>query len=309
MVAPIIRLIESQDIPDIIDLQARTWQDHFLKEKGQRVPLMCRTLKNIEHYLAKEPGGCFVAESDGQIAGSIFSHIWGSVGWFGPLEVEPGFQGRGIGKALVEASGQYISSRGCTTIGLETVAGDARNIAFYTKQGFKPHGISYVFFKKLEWPDLQRSDPVGRNFDRSTDLEGSRALWNRITPDLDYTKEIETTSASHLGKIRVVNTDAGPAHAIIHTYPLLQDSQNAIVKLIVAGQNDNNTTTRLLDWCEGAAIAAGKSGLFLRKYSATPPGPGYFFERGFSLQGMSIRLISQGPDESGETQHISCWSG
>ena len=82
-------------------MQARVWQDYFLKEKNQEVPMMRRSIQNINYYLDKEPEGCFVAIMDGRIAGSIISHVWGKVGWFGPLEVEATLQNQGIGKALV----------------------------------------------------------------------------------------------------------------------------------------------------------------------------------------------------------------
>ena len=131
-----IRQIQQQDISEIIDMQARVWQDHFLKEKNQQVPMMRRSLQNMNYYLEKESEGCFVALQDGKIVGSIISHVWGKIGWFGPLEVEATQQGQGIGKALVQKSLSYLKSRGCTTGGCETMATSTKNIAFYMKMGF-----------------------------------------------------------------------------------------------------------------------------------------------------------------------------
>jgi hypothetical protein len=106
-----------------------------------------------------------------------------------------------------------------------------------------------------------------------------------------------------------MDTPSGPAHAIVHTYEMFEDSQNAIIKLLVAGKEDGETAGTLLDRCEISAAMLGKTGMFLRTYDASPPDLNWFFRRGYELQGTSVRLILEGPDESDEMLHVSCWSG
>jgi len=303
---PLIRLIEQKDLPELMELQARVWQDYFLAERNLNVPLIRRTEQNILYYLEKEPQGCFLAEVDEQAAGVIFSHAWGKLGWFGPVEVRTDMQGRGIGKALIERSVNYLGSRGCQTIGLETMASSIKNIAIYETMGFSTLELSHVFFKKLVERHSETNRDIG-SFSTS-DLSWFRALWQGTMPGLDYSAEFESTRSCNLGKIWVLETGNGPAHAIVHTYGMFENSKNAIIKLLVCGEGDLKAAGDLLAKCENTAIDSGATGLFIRTYSATPPDKEFFSERGYVLQTNSIRMILKGRDESGDNVHVSCWS-
>ncbi|MFO7619199.1 MAG: GNAT family N-acetyltransferase, partial [Thermoplasmata archaeon] len=232
-----------------------------------KVPIMRRSLRNMEYYMAKDPGGCFVALDSGKMVGSIVSHTWGRVGWFGPLEINPVCQGKGYGKLLVAASLEYLRSKGCATIGCETMAGSAYNIAFYRKLGFGSRAISYVLYKRLA-PSPPESARNGGTipFDPSIHMNGCREMWGKILPGLDYSKEIASVQEKGLGDVRVLDTPSGPAHAIVHTYEMFEESQNAIIKLLVAGKDDEESAGKLLDRCEASAAMSGKTGMFLRTY-------------------------------------------
>jgi GNAT superfamily N-acetyltransferase len=307
MADPVIRRIVPEDLEEIIILQAKVWQDYFLREKGLQVPLMRRTRQNLLYYHKKEPDGCFVASLDDRIVGCIFSHVWGTVGWFGPFEVLPEFQRKGIGTALVEHSVRYLTSKGCETIGLETMASSEKNISLYSKLGFEKYRISHVFQKI--WKPAQEVAPKDglRRFDLDSDIEPFKSLWNDLIPGLDHTSELEPSLA--LGDIWVTETPRGLAHAIVHTYDMFENGQNAIIKLLVAPEGEIQAASDLLEACERSAMAAGKTGLFVRNYEATPPDFKFFLERGYVLRSTSIRMIKQGQDESGGTLHVSCWSG
>jgi GNAT superfamily N-acetyltransferase len=286
------------------------WQDHFLKERNMRVPIMRRSRRNMEYYIGKDLEGCFVAVDGRKTVGSIISHSWGAMGWFGPLEVNPVCQGKGYGRALVARSVEYLRSRGCTTIGCETMAGSPYNIAFYRKMGFRAASLSYVLFKRLAPPAPESVTPVhARALDPAKDMGKCREMWNRILPGLDYSVELASVGEKELGHVWVMDTPSGPAHAIVHTYEMFEDSQNAIIKLLVAGKEDGEMAGALLDRCETSAAMLGKTGMFLRTYDASPPDLNWFFRQGYELQGTSVRLILEGPDESDEMLHVSCWSG
>lgn len=310
MAAFTIRAIKADHVSDIIEFQAKVWQDYFLTERHIQVPLLHRTRQNLLYYLEKEPDGCFLAEVDGKAVGAIFSHVWGSVGWFGPLEVVTEYQAQGIGTALVKRSVEYLTSKGCGTIGLETMASSDKNIELYTKLGFKTREISYVYFKTLalsKAADAEVKQP--RKLKMETDLGACKTQWERLIPGLDYTSELDSTEAKNLGDIWAIETGTGLGHAILHTYEMFDNSRTAIVKLLVAGKGDEKTASDLLKTCENSAIAADKTGLFVRNYATTPPGFNFFLERGYVLRSTSIRMIYQGQDETGETVHVSCWSG
>ncbi len=310
MADPIIRRIKPEDLEETIILQAKVWQDYFLRERGLQVPLMRRTKDNLSYYYQKEPDGCFVATVKDSIVGCIFSHVWGTVGWFGPLEVMAEMQNRGIGTALVERSVRYLASKSCGTIGLETMASSEKNISLYSKLSFEKYKISHVFQKILD-PSREGDSPKDglRPFDPSEDIEPFKVLWNDIMPGLDYTPELDPTRIKKLGDIWVVETGRGPAHAIVHTYDMFENGNNAIIKLLVAPKGELQAASDLLEACERSALAAGKTGLFVRNYEATLPDFRFFLEREYVLRSTSIRMIKQGQDESDDAIHVSCWSG
>jgi len=302
---PETRLAETADINEIADLQARVWQDHFLRERNMQVPMMRRTGRNLGYYLGKEPGGCFVTLEKGKIVGSIVSHVWGSVGWFGPLEVDPRFQDMGIGKALVLRSVEYLRSKGCTTIGCETMAGSHRNIAFYQRMGFRPKGLSHVMFKILG------QAPPGMRLPRGVSpIEqppaAAKGMWGSILPGLDYSVEFDSLRKYSLGSAYGADREGRAGHAIVHTHEMFEESANAVLKLMVAA--DIGAAKVLLEACEATAMAAGKTGMFIRSYDLTPPAITWFYGNGYTQQGVSVRLILEGIDESGDINHISCWS-
>jgi GNAT superfamily N-acetyltransferase len=81
---------------------------------------------------------CWVAEVDGQIAGSIFlTDEQGSLSRLRLLYVEPEFQGRGIGEALVSTCLEFARSVGYARVTLWThsILEGARRI--YARHGFR----------------------------------------------------------------------------------------------------------------------------------------------------------------------------
>jgi ribosomal protein S18 acetylase RimI-like enzyme len=305
---PAIRVAEHSDISRIAELQALVWQDHFLKERNMRVPMMRRSARNLEYYMRKDPGGCLVMQDAGAIVGSIISHVWGAVGWFGPLEVNPVCQGKGHGKALVSESVKYLRSRGCKTIGCETMASSPKNIAFYVKQGFRLRSLSHVLYKRLG-NQIEPNMHSIREITASEPLDKYRRAWSQVMPGLDYTAEFASVHEGRLGNVYGIDTDKGTAHAIVHNYEMFDESQNAIVKLLVAAKGEESEAGALLGMCEESAIRAGRTGMFIRAYEPSAPRLGWFFDRGYMLQGTSVRLIMEGADEAGTGIHVSCWSG
>ena len=267
--------------------------------------MMHRSLQNMNYYIEKEPEGCFVALQDGKIVGSIISHIWGKVGWFGPLEVEATQQGQGIGKALVQESLKYLKSKGCTTRGCETMASSPKNVGFYMKMGFRAKGLSNVLYKHLEPVDPDRLKTNGARAFGPADMEASKELWQKIQPGLDYGPEIEAAKDHNLGESWTLENGT---LGIVHTYEMFADSNNAIMKLLAVPENVSGLDI-LLERCEMSAALAGKTGMFIRSYDVTPPGLNWFFGKGYILQSNSIRLIYEGQDEASQNYHVSCWSG
>ncbi len=65
------------------------------------------------------PACAWVAEQGRELAGAVFGHSWGGIGWIGPLAVSPRHQRHGVGGRLYRAAVQGLSESGCTIIGLD----------------------------------------------------------------------------------------------------------------------------------------------------------------------------------------------
>lgn len=294
--------------PDEVDecrrMQAVVWQHYFRTERNTDVPLLTRSRLNLKYYMKKDGGEIFVARYNEKIVGSIVCHVWGSVGWFGPFEVDPNFQGRGIGKRLAGAAVEYLRGQGCNTVGLETMTASTRNVAFYTKLGFSPKKLSFVLHKDLTLKHPEPTDAEPREIEIS-DLEMLRRAWDDIHPGLDYSAEVEATRKYGLGRIVGLESGEMLSHVIFHDYELIENSDTALVKLMVCNPDELG----LLDWCEREALASGKKGIFVRFYQGNGISLGALLARGYCLTGVLVRMQSDGKDEQTEWGHIACWSG
>jgi DNA-binding MarR family transcriptional regulator/GNAT superfamily N-acetyltransferase len=96
---------------------------------------------------------CWVAEVDGELAGSVFlTGEGGGLCRLRLLYVEPAFQGRGIGEALVSACVAFARSAGytCMTLWTHSILESARRI--YARHGFQivETSVHALFGKPLE---------------------------------------------------------------------------------------------------------------------------------------------------------------
>ncbi len=309
MERPEISLMKYEDIDTVREMQAVVWQDYFLKEKMREVPLMLRSRQNLKYYMEKEPDGFFLARVGGDIVGSIICHRWGRIGWFGPFEVRPEYQNKGIGKMLTMRTTEYLKAAGCTTIGLETMTTSSRNVAFYSKLGFEPKQLSYVLYKDLTNLRAQEFDLPCRSIEPNSDLAGLKERWNDIVPGLDYSCELESTIKHGLGEAIIVNEPDWKAHLLFHAYDLIEGSNTAIVKLLVSDIGPEMKHLALFDWCENRAVELGKIGMFIRFYSGSRVELKSLLDRGYRLTGTLIRMQLTGPDENSKLAHVSSWSG
>jgi ribosomal protein S18 acetylase RimI-like enzyme len=77
-----------------------------------------------------------IAEVDGRIAGSVMCGYEGHRGWINYLAVDPDFQRRGIGRALMAEAEKKLRAVGCPKINLQVRSTNQQVIAFYRAIGF-----------------------------------------------------------------------------------------------------------------------------------------------------------------------------
>lgn len=93
----------------------------------------------------------FICEDDaGTPAG--FMHLQTQADYFtgektayiSDLATAPAFEGRGVGRRLLEAAEAWTRAQGFRLLTLEVFAGNGRARAVYEKRGFKPEVVKYV---------------------------------------------------------------------------------------------------------------------------------------------------------------------
>jgi ribosomal protein S18 acetylase RimI-like enzyme len=79
-----------------------------------------QTLDDWRRFLTLEPEGCFLAEGNGQPAGTATTTLYGpALAWVGMLLVHPEHRRRGIGRALLEHCLGHLKARGVQCVKLD----------------------------------------------------------------------------------------------------------------------------------------------------------------------------------------------
>ncbi|MGQ9709271.1 MAG: GNAT family N-acetyltransferase [Anaerolineae bacterium] len=110
----------------------------------------------------ESPG--FVWVEDGRVVGNVsFRRAAAAGGWIiGNVAVHPRWQGRSIGRALVEAALEEIAARGGVWVGLEVRADNVAARRLYERLGFEPVGESLELVRSegLPWPTVAGPRPL-----------------------------------------------------------------------------------------------------------------------------------------------------
>ena len=101
---------------------------------------LCRTAgwnqleQDWVRLLEYEPEGCFVAEVDARLVGTVTTTCYGTqLAWIGMMLVDPDFRRRGIATSLMHRSFEYLANRGIRCIKLDATP-EGRHV--YERLGF-----------------------------------------------------------------------------------------------------------------------------------------------------------------------------
>jgi len=120
---------------------------------GAMVPLINSAFA-IEKFLAGErtdeqqlkqmmQKGEFLLGSDdsGRLVASVYVEVRGARGYFGMLSVDPGEQGSGLGRKMVEAAEAYCRAKGCRAMDLTVLSLRPELPPLYRKLGYAESGV------------------------------------------------------------------------------------------------------------------------------------------------------------------------
>jgi len=164
-VAVQIREAGTEDLHDILRVYREAGLDieeSLSQEKASRI---LATMKGYPHYKV------FVAESEGQVVGTFallvmenLTHGGVKSGLVEAVGVLPSFQGRGIGKQMMQFAMARCKAEGCYKMALSSNETRAHAHAFYESLGFTRHGFSFKI--GMEDPGAGRIDGDGERSDR-----------------------------------------------------------------------------------------------------------------------------------------------
>lgn len=146
-----IRPMTPADLDDVMPIQTASYGEHWQEDRA-----------TFADKLARFPSGCFICESDGVVAGYIFSHpanlespptlndrlpadLSGATGYFlHDVAVHPSHRDRGCGGALLRAA-LAVAAR-YPLVGLVAVQGSRPR---WERFGFRPHDPDDPVFVRI----------------------------------------------------------------------------------------------------------------------------------------------------------------
>ena len=216
------------------------------------------------------PDAAFAAEVDGRLVGSNFATNWGSVGFFGPLTVEPDLWNKGIGSRLMEPIEDCFANWGPRHEGLFTWSHSPSHIHLYEKFGFWARFLTAIMSKSIRQRLLEGVDEPPSQWSRFSTLsegdkeqviEDCRELTNTIYDGLDLAGEIRAIDTQGLGDTLLLWDNARlVGFAACHVGAGTEAGSGACyIKFgaIRPGNNAGENFERLLDACEALAATLG----------------------------------------------------
>lgn len=118
------------------------------------------TANSFRTWLAHDPDGCFIAESDGRRVGMVTTTCFAQSGWIGNVIVPPEFRSRGIGRRLLNQAMEHLAGCGIRTLRLEA---DPPGLKLYRSLGFVDEYESLRF--EIKGP-YESCDPTAERIGR-----------------------------------------------------------------------------------------------------------------------------------------------
>lgn len=244
-----------------------------------------------------DPAAALGAEIDGTLVGSNFATNWGSVGFFGPLSVQPDHWDRGIARRLLGPTMDLFASWGTPHVGLYTFAQSPKHVGLYQGFGFWPRYLTAVMDARVTPPErgvdsVRFSEAASR--DRTGTTAAIRELTATVLDGLDVTHEIDAVFDQSLGETVLIDDESGlQGVAVCHIGPGTEaGGDHCYVKFAAVRPGPNAATSfeRLLDACHDLATTVGVSVLTAGVSFGREKAYGALLARGFRTGFQGVRM-------------------
>ncbi|MDD1746542.1 MAG: GNAT family N-acetyltransferase [Methanomassiliicoccales archaeon] len=309
----LVRPMSHEDIATCQEVGSQAWSDLASRELGRKVKYPVRPRRIIEAYLWKEPEGCLVAEHEGRVVGVAYSHVWGKVGWFGPFEVLPEMQDKGIGTALLVGCERFLERRGCKVLGLETMSNNPKNLHFYMRGGYRILGSSLIMEKELRSGAGASSCEPSNPEEVIASIGDISALSRKGHPLLDYSRETEMAARHDLGAVLLARKGSRlRGVAVVHSYYAPNESDHASLRLVLVdprAKDQEDCFNGLRKGCESWSFGRGRKRLFVRFPGENLELYRSFLSSGYNLAAANLRLVRGIPFSERGRYHLAAWAG
>lgn len=303
---PVPRCMVERDLPQVNLILSKAFTHARLKNglQNSRVPLCRREF--LQMYLAAHPHGAFVIERNERIIAYCFSRLWGSVGWIGPLSVLPAEEGKGYGKQVAAAAIEVLESAGAKTIGLEMPAYSCRNLAFYTKLGFRPNKLTVDLVRPVSDANPGCLDDEVEMVTFASLSPGEKQKYvsmlqsfsNHLQEGLDYTREIQLANDFKVGDGRLIFLDGrliGFCFAHTETYSEEENREYLKVNALQMAASEPLSSLRLFIRCmEDWARAENLTSIYLRVPTRYHRGFEFLLQENFFAVNSDLRMTLDG---------------
>lgn len=300
----------------------------FNQRRSPNGPFPVRKRENVLAARAAFPQGCFVAEDAEMpadaaggppLAGYVFSHVYGQVGWVGVFGVHPQRQGGRVGKRLLERSVEALEAAGCTTIGLETMPDSAYNIGLYAGFGFRPITMTLILEKAVE----ARRDRSARPLDYYSIDPGDTKVLEQVTaisraawPEQDLRPEAANALEFGWGEALLFGERADPWAAAVTRLVHRRESETGAplpnptceVALLASLPESRPRLGEIIPHLEDYAARKGFETLRVMFNSADYASLRYVLGAGYRVAFSALRFIYKGDYQAQAGLEFSRWA-
>lgn len=130
-----LRQATAADVATLVSLINRAYEVEKFFVDGDRI-----SPAQVIDLLSR--GAFLIADDDGAPAACVYVELKGERGYFGLLAVDPGRQGHGLGRTMVEAAEQHARSAGCSVMDISVVNLRTELPPFYHRLGYTQTGTA-----------------------------------------------------------------------------------------------------------------------------------------------------------------------
>ena len=199
-----------------------------------------RITEGIKAYIEKSNNASIVYELNNKVIGYNFIHLWGNFAWFGSFGVNPEYQGRGVGKELLNYTTKLLKEDiKIPNIGLQTMPESSYNVGIYMSMGFKPLKLSLCMKKQLSTsydssycPKYKvKAIDISNESNYLMLKENIRFLSNEISEGLDLSSQLYLIKYEGFGTVFVLEyNNEIKGFALCHTKDIRQTETDCLEK-------------------------------------------------------------------------------